>query len=378
VTQLALFAVCLAILAVVVVLASRAREPVLLLPDLPATDRPVHVGRPALGYAGRALLGLLLLGAVVVGLAGPSSPNLAALLVAFLVLPCTVILALATGGLARAPAAVHEERVPAWAAAALALLLGLANVVGASGGRAVAGLVVTYLLATATGRWRAGPAWWRDGDAVLLLARMVGRASPVSRTADGWHRAAWPAGLARPLTPPERAVLAVLLASGLARPATGLHAWAVLLDGRSAVIVLGAFVVLVLYLAGVLALLERALRTGAGVEVGVALVPLLIGLVLANDIVGAAFALDLAGTLLSDPFGTGADAFGTADRTVGTRVLTAAGAGVVELVLVFLGGTLGVLTQRDLDRLDGRRSPVGAAAVAGLTALALALLLAGR
>jgi hypothetical protein len=376
VTPLTLFATCVAILMAVVVLAARVQEPALLVPDRPTTDRPVHANRSLPGSVGRVVLGLLLLGVVLVGVAGPASPNLAALLVAFVLLPGIVVPALVTGG----PASVadHERRVPPWAAPMLALLLGLANTVGASGGRAGAGLVVTYVLATAVGRRCVGPAWWRDGDAVLVLARVVGRVSPVRRTADGWHRGPWPAGLARPLSPSERGVLVVLFASGLARAATGVPAWAVLLEGRSPAVVSGAFLLAVLYLAGVLVLLERAFRTGVGVEIGAALVPLLIGLVLANDLLGAVFALDLGGALLSDPLGTGADVFGTVDRPVTSGVLTAPWGRVVELVSVLLGGTLGVLTQRDLDRRDGRRSPVGAAAVAGLTALALALLLAGR
>lgn len=366
----------------------RAAEPQLLLPtpdtgepDEPDPWRPRR--RPP-GLIAGVVLAAVLVGLLVVGLFGPAPPrpNLASLLFGVGIHPVLVLGAVLGGDLGTALRAPRSEPadalrpVPVWAAPALAAPLVLLRTAGRLGGREVALLVIAYLLVTVAGRLRCGRAWWRDGDAVAVLVRVLARLSPVERREDAWRRRPWPGGLAVALGPAERAVLVVVLAGAIARAATWLPVVVRATSGRSAWVIWAVDLGLLLYVLAVLVLADRAIRTITGVTVGVALVPLTAALLLANDAAGALYTADLSVTLLSDPLGTGADLFGTADRRISLAVLASPLTWLAQLVLVLFGAVLGATTQRDLDRRHGVTSAAGPLAVVGVAAAALVLLLA--
>lgn len=390
----ALAIVAAGILTVAVAFPRRAEEPRLLLPpgrEVGEAGREVlevEGWRPRRRRAGLvvgAVLAIVLAGLLVVGLVGPTPPrpNLAALVLGVAALPLLVVACVAGGDVVlalRPPRPAPAEvlpAAPAWAAPALAVPLVLLRTAGRLGGREVAALVGVYLLATTAGRLRCGPGWWRDGDAVAVLSRALSRLSPVERREDAWRRRPWPAGLGTPLEASERAVIGVVLAGALARAATWLPVVVRAGSGQPTWAVWLLDVGLIAYALAVLALVDRAVRTTRGVAVGVALVPVVAALLLANDAAGAIYTALVAVPLLSDPLGTGADLFGTADRRVGLGVLTSPLTWLAQLVLVLVGAIIGATAQRDLDRSDGVSSPVGPLVVALVAGGAIALLLAG-
>jgi hypothetical protein len=337
-----------------------------------------------LGLVLGVLLAVTFLFLLTVGWFGPRPPrpNLAALVLGIGLGPLLVVGAIAGGDLARAlrpprPApAPTLPAAPTWAAPALAVPLVLLRSAGRASGREVATLALLYLVATAVGRLRCGPGWWRDGDAVAVLVRSVARLGPVERREDAWRRRPWFGGLTTPLDPAERAVLTVVLAGALARAATwlpvvvdaaeGLPTWAVWLFD----------LFLVGYALLILVLVDRVLRR-RGVTLDASLVPLTAALVLANDLVGLIYTADLGLTLLSDPFGVGADLLGTAERGVSTAVLTSPLAWLTQLLLALVGAVVAILVQRDRDRRAEVTSVAAPVAVAALGGAAVVLLIAG-
>lgn len=342
--------------------------------DQAAGGSGVAVHRP--GMVARVLAGVvvaLLAGSVVVGLTGPRSPNLAGLLVANVVLPTTVLVGLLSGGPRPGPVAPSRP----WPLTLLLLVaVALSHASGGNGGTIAGAVLGAYLVLTAVGRVRHGPGWWRHGDPLGVLSASVGRLAPLARDEQGrrrpWLEAAWDA-----TTPTERLVVGVVLAAALARAARFVPAWQQTLALQPPQVRTVAAVALIAYVLALLALLDRGLRRRDGQGLTVAIVPVTAALVLANDLAPALFSVWFSGTLLSDPLGVGADLFGTADRTVSTALLASPLVWLWQLVAVLLGGALGSVVQRDLDRAAGRAGTGRTWLVAAVAASAVVVLLAG-
>lgn len=380
------------ILTVAVVLPQRADEDRVALPppvvpagpdpagtELPkapdAADRPADATVPErrVARAAAGLLGLVLAGLVVVGLAGPDAPNLAALAVANVVLPATVVTGLLGGGPRRAGAVRTHVHPLTWV---LLVPVVLTHPAGSAGGAVAGGIVLGYVTLSLVGRVRVGPGWWADGDPLGVLAGLVRRLSPLARGADGARRP-WLSSLWQPLSVTQRAVLLVVLAGGIARTARFLPVWLDLGAGQPIAVRAVAAAALTVYVGLLVALVHRAVKRRTGADTAVAAVAVLAAVLLANDAAPALFTLHFAGTLLSDPLGVGVDLFGTADRTIGTGLLLSPLVWLWQLVVVLLGGALGATVQRDLDRHADRTGAGSAVAVAGLATVVVLLLLLG-
>lgn len=392
------------ILTVAIVLPQRAEEPRVALPE-PSPDRPVdargvdaaapadaateadgvaasvaiagadEVDEPVVRVrAPGVVVALVALALGVVGLFGADDPNLASLTVANVVLPLAVLVGLLGGGPRRGAVAARPGVHPlTWV---LLVPVVLTHPAGSAGGT-VAGLVLLgYAAVSLVGRARTGPGWWADGDPLGVLVALVRRLSPLARDAGGTRRP-WLAALWDPLTATERAVLLVVLAGAVGRAARFLPVWLDLMAGQPIEVRAVAALALTVYVGLLLVLVHRAVRRRTGADVAVATVPIVAAVLLANDATPALFTLNFAGTLLSDPLGTGLDLFGTADRTIGTGLLLSPLVWLWQLVVVLAAGGLATTAQRDLDRAAGRTGPGPAIAAAAVAATVVGLLLLG-
>jgi len=272
--------------------------------------------------------------------------------------------------------------------------------------RLVGALVLGYLAVTLVLVAVYGEQWCARGDGFEVLSTQLARLAPVARRADGTLVLRNPlAGLvgreterrgARPVggdqVPHLAVVLVVLLGStgfdGLSRTTW----WAPYGDSVAAgTLGLAASVVAVGVLYGAAVRLTalasgsapRAGRTGSDrASFAATLVPIALGYTVAHY---SSFLLvegQTAAILASDPFATGLDLFGTAERTVDLRVVSPTVVAAVQVNAIVLGHVAATVAAHDLAlRHDRDRARLGqiplVVAMIVLTCAALGLLVSG-
>ncbi len=258
----------------------------------------------------------------------------------------------------------------------------------------VGALVLGYLAVTLALVAVYGEEWCARGDGFEVLSTQLARLAPVARRADGTLALRNPlAGLvtADPV-PHLAAVLVVLLGStgfdGLSRTPWwapyGESVPAGTLGLAASILAVGVlYAVAVRATAWASGSVPRAGR--AGPSFAATLIPIALGYTVAHYFSFLLVEGQTAAILAGDPFGTGLDLFGTAERTVDLRVVSPTVVAAVQVNAIVLGHVAATVAAHDLalrhgsdrgDRARWGQIPLVLAMIV-LTCAALGLLLSG-
>lgn len=362
---------------------------------------------PALRWAARLLVLLAAVFVVVVGLFGPAETNLnlapwvlyvtfwVGLIPASLLLGpvwlvvnpartlyavwCRVLRVDSGAGLLRLP-----EGVGRWPAALTLLIftwLELANP-NRDDPRTVATFISAYVGLQLLLGLTFGVRWFAAGDGFEVYSTLVGRLSPLGRRSDG--RLVWrnPLDGLDGLTaaPGTTAVVCVLLGSTAFDGLTRTERWQQLVPdpaGAVGTVTLGLLVVIAAVAAAYVAATCLSGRpTGAdrrslpGVFAH-SLAPIVVGYAVAHYFSLLVFDGQQPLRLISDPFFSGADFFGTAERRIDYRAVTPTTIAVVQVLAIVSGHIAGVVSAHDR---AVRTFPRSAATVAQYPLLAVMVL----
>ncbi|WP_407563940.1 hypothetical protein [Streptomyces sp. 184] len=203
-----------------------------------------------------------------------------------------------------------------------------------------------------------GPRWFARADAFEVYSTLVARMSPLGRGPDGRLVLRSPlAGLAAlPVRPGLRAMVLVLLGSTAYDGLSGAPFWirlrqdGPLPDAVTGTLGLAAAITVVsagYALAAAAADRIARHRPGTARQFAPAVLPVALGYVVAHYVTLLLTEGQRTVILASDPFGTGADLLGLADRAVDDAVLTPATTSHVQIVSVIAGHVVGTIATHD-------------------------------
>lgn len=257
--------------------------------------------------------------------------------------------------------------------------------------------VGTFLVAYAGAQLLAaawfGAGWFARGDGFEVYSRLLGRLAPIGRRADGQFVLRGPLNGAdsQPALPGLAAVAIVLVGSTAFDGLTRTLWWQ---DGPGAggetdigPLVIGLVITVVVVGVGFGAAAWLASRIGSYHRTPVrrmahTLIPIAAGYAIAHYFSLLVFDGQTTYILASDPFGTGADYFGTASKVVDYGVVSVRTISVVQAVAVVTGHVVAVVLSHDRSLRLARRRPVMTqlpmlVVMLALTVGALAILLGG-
>jgi hypothetical protein len=316
---------------------------------------------------------------VVVGLVGPTRPqeNLApyAFYITFWVglVPASLLLGpvwrrlnplrLLYAGLARLTGpAPGADRLPAlgyWPAAASLLVFGWLELAYPERSRpsTVAGFLIAYSLAQLLGALWFGERWFARGDAFEVTSTLFGRLSPFGRRDDGRVVARNPLdgvdgiGVERGLAAVVTVLLGITAFDGITRTQWWQNGPGIGGDADGVTSTLGLLVAVGLIAAtyaGATALAGRLSGSDDGPNVFAhSVVPIAVGYAIAHYFSLLLLDGQLTWILASDPFGTGANWFGTAGNQVDLTAVSPRTISVVQVDAIVLGHVLGVVLAHD-------------------------------
>ncbi|MBB4932285.1 hypothetical protein F4561_003105 [Lipingzhangella halophila] len=215
-----------------------------------------------------------------------------------------------------------------------------------------------------------GGRWFDRGDAFEVYSALIGRLSPLGRRADGRLVLRNPFNGLDGLAPAAglAATVAVLLGSTAYDSVSNAPWWAGFLQsgplsgvaGGTLGLIGAVLLVAVLLTMGARAAGAIAATPHAGLPTAFAhsVIPVAVGYLVAHYFSLLLFEGQRTLVLASDPLGTGADLFGTADHAVDFTIVTPATIALVQVIAVVCGHVLGVIAAHDraLLRFPRRRA----------------------
>ena len=259
-----------------------------------------------------------------------------------------------------APASDRLEGLGYWPAAAALLVFGWLELAYPERTQpvTVATFLVAYALAMLLGAVWFGEGWFARADGFEVTSTLFGRLSPFGRREDGRVVARNPldgvdgAAVERGLAAVVTVLLGITAFDGVSRTQWWQNGPGSAGDAGGVAATLGLLVVVAVVAATYAGATALAGRLGAGTTDGPnafahSVIPIAVGYAVAHYFSLLLLDGQLTWILLSDPFATGADYFGTAGNQVDLTAISPRTISVVQVDAIVLGHVLGVVLAHD-------------------------------